>query len=224
MSAPSEVPEGQAQASDPRAEHLHVRQVTAAWRRIESWLRMHAPDSHALLEGGASEGEIRALEEALGAEVPAPLQALWRLCAGVHSSRHSAFMLGRRALMSLSSVLQVHRTEMDFQRQEDERQPRGDDEFTFWRPGWIPVLSFRADDFSSGLYLDTATGLLCYWSRFAERWPKYESLTAYLEEMADALETPGLIEAPKPGLIDGSLVWGPPTNPDQRALWVPFAG
>lgn len=83
------------------------------------------------------------------------------------------------------------------------------DDFVFWRPAWIPVFSFGADDTTSGLCLDAETGRLCYWSRYAERWPEYESLTTYLEETADTLETPWLTDGAQPGLIDQHLVWGP---------------
>jgi hypothetical protein len=59
---------------------------------------------------------------------------------------------------------------------------------------------------------------------FGERQPEFESLTTFLEEMADALEAPSLADPAKPGLVNRGLVWGPPVDPDLEALWVPFAG
>ncbi|MGI5472433.1 hypothetical protein [Streptomyces sp. CA-132043] len=49
-------------------------------------------------------------------------------------------------------------------------------------------------------------------------------MTMFLEETADRLEYPKLFPGHRPGLIDGMLVWGPPEDPDERALWEPWNG
>ncbi|MFE4946944.1 SMI1/KNR4 family protein [Streptomyces sp. NPDC056641] len=209
---------GHEQAPDPRLEELGARQVARAWRRIESWLRAHAPASYASLRAGASEDEIAAVEAALGVRVPAGLKALWRLRAGVHGVAGAGFLLENRALMTPDSVITFHQQQMLSQQRD------GDDEFTIWKRSWIPVCSFGVGDHTYGLYLDGETGQLCYWSRYAERWPEFESLTTYLEEMEDALAAPSLATGAKPGLVNGALMWGPPNWPDPEAPWVPFTG
>lgn len=205
-------------APDPRLEAIAARQVAGAWERITGWLRDHAPGSYASLKGGASEDEIAALEEALNVRVPADLRALWALSAGVHDVRGATFLLDNRALMDLDSVAAFHRQEMEFQ------QRNGSDEFTFWKASWIPVCSFGAVDRTYGLYLDADTGQLCYWDRYGERRPEYASLTTYLEEMADALDTPSLVFGARPGLADGCLAWGPPPDAAIEAAWAPYSG
>ncbi|MFF3460398.1 SMI1/KNR4 family protein [Streptomyces sp. NPDC002730] len=206
------------QAPDPHLEEIAARQVTGAWQRIETWLHAHAPASYASLKAGASEGEIAALEEALGVRIPADLKALWSLHSGVHNVHGARFLMENWALMDLDSVVSFYQQQMRSQQRD------GDDEFTFWTVSWIPVCSFGADDRTYGLYLDAETGQLCYWDRYGERRPEYASLTTYLEEMADALEAPSLVTGARPGLADGGLAWGPPTDPDIEAAWVPFAG
>ncbi|MFD6338991.1 SMI1/KNR4 family protein [Streptomyces sp. NPDC060131] len=208
--------EGHDQAPDPRLEELGARQVARAWQGIESWLREHAPASYASLRAGASEDEIAALEAALGVQVPAGLKALWRLRAGVHRVAGAGFLLENQALMTPDAVIAFHQQQMLSQQQ------GGDDEFTIWKPSWIPVCSFGVGDHTYGLYLDTETGQLCHWSRYAERWPEFESLTTYLEEMEDALAAPSLVTGARPGLVNGALMWGPPNWPDPEAPWVPF--
>jgi len=74
------------------------------------------------------------------------------------------------------------------------------------------MCSFNAHDTLHGLYLDIETGMICRWGEFGERQPEFESLTTFLEEMADALEAPSLAGPAKPGLVNGGLAW------------VPFAG
>ncbi|MET8012855.1 SMI1/KNR4 family protein [Streptomyces sp. NPDC005271] len=202
----------QDQAPDPGLEEAAVRQVTAAWRRIEAWLREHAPASYESLKAGASEEEIAALEGTLGMRLPADLRA------GVRGVYGAGFLLDNRTLMDLDAVAGFYRMQMMFQ-----QRSRGDEDPT-WCPSWIPFCSYWVDDRSSGLYLDSATGELGYFSRYAERWTEYASLTAYLEETADALQAPGLVTGSRPGLAGGALVWGPPTHPDPDHPWVEYTG
>lgn len=202
------------------AQAIEERQVADAWLRITTWLRCHAPATLELLRPGATEDEITALQQALGVRIPAGLKSLWRQCAGVRTvpGQGSNFLLGGWALMSPDSVTYVYREKMVSQERD------GDDEFLFWRPAWIPVCSFYAADYTHGLYLDAETGKIGGWSRFYEHRPGFESLTDYLEEMADALEAPSLVTGEKPGLVNDVLVWGPPSDPGLEAMWTPFTG
>lgn len=203
---------------DDLRHKIEVRQVTDAWRRIETWLSAHAPASLAMLRPGATEEEIDGLQTAIGVRIPAGLRALWRLHAGVYVDPSASFLLGRWSLMDFASVVRTYQRETTSQ-----RRP-GADRFVLWRPAWIPVCSYSADDSSYGLYLDAETGRLGYWDRFGERRVEYESLTTYLEEMADSLEAPSLATGYRPGIVDRGLVWGPPNHPGERARWVEFTG
>ncbi|OAR21871.1 hypothetical protein A8W25_30845 [Streptomyces sp. ERV7] len=211
---------------------MAVRQVTDAWQRIETWLRAHAPASYACLKPGASQGEIAALEEALDARVPADLKALWSLHAGVRGRQGAGFLLDNYALMDLDGVVSVYQMKMDSQRHEEtlnairRAEGRGEDEFTIWKPSWVPVFSFGPTDLIYGIYLDTETGALHRWSNSYEAQDdeRRETLITYLEEVADFLETPGLAVGARPGLAGGALVWGPPNHSDPDRLWVEYTG
>ncbi|MFG7942609.1 SMI1/KNR4 family protein [Streptomyces cacaoi] len=225
---------GELPAASSGAGELRARQVTVAWQRIEAWLRDHAPASHSSLKPGAPEEEIVALERVLGVPVPVELKALWRLCAGAEKGRAgAAFLLGDWVPMGLDSVAEVHRSQMSLQlrheqetrAQQRERRDRGaDGGFVHWNPAWIPFCSLGVEDFGYGLYVDGRTGAVCEWTEFADHHePEYASLTVYLEEMADALETPALA-CTRPGLVDGAaLSWGR-LAPGQKALWEPLNG
>lgn len=205
---------------DPRMEEIEVRQVIDAWQRIVMWLTEYAPASAGALRPGASEADLAAVEETLGVRVPAELKALWGLNAGVDNVDGAAFLLRNWALMTPDSVIRFYRMQMGIQQRD------GNDEFTVWKPSWIPVCSFGAADVAFGLYLDTRGGELWRWSRYGDvrAEPEFESVTVLLEEMADTLEAPSLAGLPKPGLVEGGLSWGPPSDPDREALWEPLAG
>ncbi|MBO0514791.1 SMI1/KNR4 family protein [Streptomyces beijiangensis] len=209
-----------------RAQTVEERQVTDAWRRIASWLRQHAPATLEELLPGASEEEIAALEQALGVRIPVGLKALWRECAGVQSGSGAVFLLERRALMRFDAIVVVYQMQIQLQRRSQTLSERRGEvqEVALWQPSWIPFCSFGADDYTYGLSLDAETGRLWSWSQFAERSVEFESLTAYLEEMADVLEVPSLATGYRPGLVNDALEWGPPEDPEQRALWVPYSG
>ncbi|RII06958.1 hypothetical protein DSC45_34590 [Streptomyces sp. YIM 130001] len=201
---------------DPRAQALQAGRVVEAWQRFTSALRERAPASYALLRSGTSESVIQSLEATLGVRIPADLKALWRLNAGVQEHPMASFLPERWALMELDTVIKAHQVHMGFQREwSDDLPPQ-------WRPSWIPFASWSVTDTSHGLYLDGDSGEVCRWTRFGDRDPEQPSLTVYLEDTADALDTPALATHPKPGLINGFLQWGPRDDPEERALWAPL--
>ncbi|WP_327352005.1 SMI1/KNR4 family protein [Streptomyces sp. NBC_01304] len=199
---------------------VEARQVTDAWQRIEAWLGQHAPGTLAALRPGARDAEVTALvQDRIGVRIPPGLRALWAEHAGVHDVPWASFMLGDRALMDFEAVVSKYEMMRDLQRRD------GDEEHPFWRAAWIPFCSAGAHDTASGLYLDAETGRICHWDMYGERTPRYESLTTYLEEMADRLEAPTLVGGDKPGLLDlRALAWGPPVDAERAALWEPFTG
>ncbi|MFC4612929.1 SMI1/KNR4 family protein [Streptomyces maoxianensis] len=187
-------------APDPRLEEMAARQVTAAWQRVETWLRDHAPVSFDSLQEGASSEEIDRAERELGVRVPGDLRALWHLHRGVQSSSGAAFLPDNAKLMTIAEAIELHQhwgQIYDF----------GDG---LWDHRWIPVCTLGEHSWSNGLYLDAGTGEVWSWDEFANRRVEFESLTTLLEEMADALEAPSLAGPAKPGLVDGALVWGTP--------------
>ncbi|WP_233273662.1 SMI1/KNR4 family protein [Streptomyces broussonetiae] len=195
---------------DPAMEAIAARQVTEAWQRMAGWLAEHAPGSYRTLLPGAGEEEIGRAEEAFGVELREDLKALWRLCAGVRDEPGAGFLAENRSLLPIGESVRVQQRQLGFADEE------------LWRPEWIPVCSFNTHDTTCGLYMDMGTGHLYAWTRFGECRPEHDSLTTYLEEIADALEVPLLAGPAKPGLLRGALMWGPTGDPDDG--WEPFTG
>ncbi|WP_189959508.1 SMI1/KNR4 family protein [Streptomyces violascens] len=195
--------------------------VTRAWSRIVEWLAEYAPPSYAALKPGASDNEIAALEQTLGAGVPEELKALWRLSAGEDGVDGSGLMLGDWTLMPLDAVIEVYQMQMRFQ----EASGEDEDALVLWKPSWIPFCSFNPSDTAYGLYMNGETGEVCKWTRFGDREREYESLPAYLELMAVSLEAPLAAAGPeKPGMRGGALMWGPPPDEERRDQWVRHLG
>ncbi|MFD7922183.1 SMI1/KNR4 family protein [Streptomyces sp. NPDC059740] len=217
-------PEHGGGSEGPLEAAVQARQTTDAWQRIASWLREHAPSTYAALKPGASERETGALEKALDVRVPASLRALWRLCAGSIDVYGAGLLPDHGwALMSLDTVVSSYQAHMESLRRQVEQF--GEEEgMPLWRPSWVPFCSWSVTDLSYGRFVDGETGETGSWDETGERTVEDKSLTMLLEEMADRLEYPQMFPGAKPGLIDGTLVWGPPLTPEERAVWKPWKG
>ncbi|MER5947924.1 SMI1/KNR4 family protein [Streptomyces sp. NPDC001904] len=185
-----------------RQGDIEARQVDDAWQRIETWLRRNAPATAAVLRPGAPDDELAAFERDLGVRIPAGLTALWRRCAGMTAGpgEGTSFLLGEWAPMTLDAVLRTYRLQMSILVTLDD--------YVSWRPSWIPFAAFGPHDALSGLCLDAETGRIWRWTEYAERTLAHESLTVYLEDMADALDVPELSPGAAPRVREGALVWG----------------
>ncbi|MFD5628485.1 hypothetical protein [Streptomyces sp. NPDC127072] len=107
---------------------------------------------------------------------------------------------------------------LNARRSEDER-------VTVWKATWIPVVAAGPADTTSGLYLDTETGYLGRWSRYAEPpVDELDTLVTYLEEAADMLEAPALATRDRPGLIGEALVWLDGVTAARESRWQPLTG
>ncbi len=217
-------PEPVGPSERPLEDAVQARQATEAWQRIGSWLRRHAPTTHAALKSGASEAELAALEEVLGVRIPVPLRALWRQCAGSRDVRGAGLFPDHGwALMDLDAVARSYEGHITSQRRW-EQQFGAEEGMPLWKSSWFPFCSWSVTDLSHGRFVDGETGETGSWGETAERTVEDESLTMLLEEMADRLEYPKLFPGYEPGLIGGMLVWGPPHAPEERALWEPWSG
>ncbi|MET9564101.1 hypothetical protein [Streptomyces tauricus] len=133
---------------------------------------------------------------------------------------------GNMALMNLDAVAARYRLKTGAQtrhaalgagRPEEER-------VTVWEATRIPVIALGPDDHTMGLYLDTATGYLGFFSGEVEApGDVLDTLVTYLEEAADMLETPALAARDKPGLIGGALVWLSSVDPAHEQRWQPLS-
>ncbi|KAG5560917.1 hypothetical protein RHGRI_004074 [Rhododendron griersonianum] len=64
-----------------------VRRVKRCWGRLKSWLSANFPEALATLRKGASEGEIKSLENNLKVKLPLPTRLLYRFCDGQDMKR-----------------------------------------------------------------------------------------------------------------------------------------
>ena len=128
--------------------------------------------------------------------------------------------------MALDAAASVYRLHMGSQAQEDVlNADRVEDErITLWKPTWIPVVAHSANDSSSGMFLDAATGYLGRWTRYHARLgEQLDTLVTYLEETADMLEAPALATRDTPGLVGDALVWRSRLDAAQKDRWRPLA-
>ncbi|MFD7169752.1 SMI1/KNR4 family protein [Streptomyces violascens] len=189
------------------------RQVTDAWRRIEGWLREHAPATYAALGPGADDEQINAVENALGFAVPVELRMLWGLVSGGNVKGRGPWR-DNNNLISLDEVIGHYRLKLKIQADLDENHEKfarlEEDRAIAWQRLWIPVFSTRVYDTSHGAFLDAGNGLMWKWTRYAYIPPTdkdpQDSIVTYMEDLADALEYPALAED-TPGLVEGALVW-----------------
>ncbi|MGC5412918.1 SMI1/KNR4 family protein, partial [Streptomyces sp. DT225] len=87
------------------------------------WLAEYTPPSYAALRPGASDEEMAELEAVAGAALPAELKALWRLSAGEDGVNGTGLMLGGWTLMPLDAVAEVHRRQMEVEKELGEDGP-----------------------------------------------------------------------------------------------------
>jgi cell wall assembly regulator SMI1 len=167
-------------------------------------VRQYAPASHAALLPGAGEAEICAVEEVYGMRMPGDLRTLWGLTGG-----GAGVFFGNYDLASFGRGMAFHGNRMRFQLEDGGNDANN---IPWWRPDWIPVFSNSRDSQAFVKYLDCESGLLYSWDRYGmnnygTEKEELDSVSTYLEEVADSLESPALAVRDSPGLIDGYLVW-----------------
>ncbi|MFZ3571280.1 SMI1/KNR4 family protein [Streptomyces sp. BH097] len=187
------------------------RQVRSAWGRVENWLGEHAPGSLAALRPSPQAGEVQELARRIGVRLSPSLTALWSLRPGAYEELPwAAFMLDEMALLPLDRVAEAYEFHMSVARGSgiDEAEEGA---VPHWRASWIPFCAPDRHELHPLLYVDLETGRVCFWSKYGDRGPRYESVTDYLEEMADRLESPHLLGGLVPGTQDMRvLVWDSP--------------
>ncbi|WP_420078913.1 SMI1/KNR4 family protein [Streptomyces sp. JL4002] len=98
-------------------------QLEEMWRQLTAWLAINAPEDHAALRPGASQRDVRQLEDGVGFEVSSDLKLLLSLNDGVIARRSSteggAFILGY-SLLDVKGVLEWQRNLADMSEDAEE--------------------------------------------------------------------------------------------------------
>jgi hypothetical protein len=185
----------------------------AAWTRVESWLRQHAPRTFDRLPEPATQDEILALEQQLDLKVPADVRAFYLLRNGTGPA-----------------------SDFEWPASHDEPEPTGYflpdgegigplDMLSVWFNGpagaedldaqphrrHLPLTATDPDGFY-GVFTDCTPGegygLLGSYAEAELPSPGEESFSTYLTQVADALWAGrGLLNGTAPRVVDGRLDW-----------------
>jgi cell wall assembly regulator SMI1 len=179
------------------------------WEVIREWLESHCPAEAARLRPPASEAELRAAEDEVGASLPSDLGGWWRTADGVTDG--SWLMPAGFAPYSVAAALSSRRAWIGasedgglIARHADE--PAGTSCDGVWLPRWLPVAgSGGGDDIFVDLRPGPAFGCVGEfrhdsWDYRGPRWP---SVTAMLAETADVLTTGRSVRGFRPRVADG---------------------
>ncbi|WP_019631198.1 SMI1/KNR4 family protein [Actinomadura atramentaria] len=198
-----------------------VERLVAAWGRIESWLRAHAPASGALLRPPAGEADIAAAEAAMGVELPATLAAWYRIHDGVDEDRAPS------GAARIAGILPSGKTMLPLDRVVGEYQMRTRE----WeRAAGIVPFARTPGDVWYGWYVDARKGGASYGN--LGRWAVDEAdepypwpsrgwpLPDWLVEIAAVLEQGRPMRRPdgtenvgdRPALYRGGLTWVDPRD------------
>ncbi len=180
--------------------------VTAAWARIEAWMRRHTPAGLAVLSPPATPSTIAAAAADLGLPFPADLVDSLRRHDGQTTW---ANILPEAPPLSAAGIVEQYRIRMELAPDVDGFASHGGEE-PWWHERWLPFGDGDGDLQVIDLRPGPGLGRLGWAPHdnpadFSEAWP---SLPAYLTAVADALETGGAVGAWHPYVtVDGTLWW-----------------
>ncbi|KUN03531.1 hypothetical protein AQI95_23880 [Streptomyces yokosukanensis] len=119
------------------------------WHNLATWLAEHAPGDYESLLPGASEGEIKRLEDGLGFSVHEDVRTTLRLHNGVTMRRAStepgAFVLGY-SLLDVNGILGAYR---DLVSMVEDAREEGEEELVVGRIAdsrWVPLAQNMSGD------------------------------------------------------------------------------
>ncbi|MER7502138.1 SMI1/KNR4 family protein [Nonomuraea pusilla] len=186
-----------------------TRAVNRQWRRIETWLRAHAPRSYRTLGGPGRPGTIAVAEAQMGVRFPDDLRAsLLRHDGSLDRDRVWGFGFLGASAMSVREIRDTWREQCELDAEEGPGRyadPRGDR----WDGRMIPFAAYERGD---RLVIDSVVRDVG--ETHAEDGMGFEvggvplrSYYALLRATADALENGGAIGYWKPEAVAGVLEW-----------------
>ena len=170
------------------------------WSRIESWLRVNAPQILETLQPGISDTQITELENFLSIRFPEDVRSSYRIHNG-QSSYEYGFIDGREFLSveRIKDEWQVWKELLDSGTfQKEDGQDQGSDPApgicnVWWSPKWIP-LTYDGSGNHDCLDLNptdrgTVGQIITMWHDDATREIVAPSFRAWLQQYAEGLES-----------------------------------
>lgn len=152
--------------------------------RMDRWLAVNRPDYYALLQPGATEVELDAVEARFTLKLPGAFRQLYRWRNG-QDPMSSASLQMNRSFCTLEEVAST-KAMLDGMIGFDFDDPR------YWRRGWVPFLHNGAGSY---LCLDLAAEdggrpgqLVGFWKADNDRSVEFPSVEAWLANLVAAME------------------------------------
>jgi cell wall assembly regulator SMI1 len=164
------------------------------WNRIESWLKVNAPEIHSDLLPGAADEEVRSAEEHLGVKFPEDAKASFRIHNGQRGM--ASPLMGEWQLLPLENVM----SQWDIMKGLSDAgkfanvksKPVGPVRDDWWNVKWVPLAYNGAGDLQC-LDFDPAPGgaagqMISFWHMDEKRERLSNDFRSWLQGFADDLE------------------------------------
>jgi cell wall assembly regulator SMI1 len=129
--------------------------MTGTWYEIEKWMQVHAKPIYDTLEIGAHDSDIRRVEDAIGATLPADVVATYRIHNGQADETSGSFAscLFERRWYSTHAILTEWRMMKSLVKagEFDAVHSQGPDEIDcrlWWNACWLPVTGTENGDYT----------------------------------------------------------------------------
>lgn len=158
--------------------------VEALIGRMDRWLAANRPGYYVLLQPGATDAELDAVEARFSLTLPAAFRQLYRWRNG-QDPMSSAPLQGNRSFCTLEEIADT-KGMLDGMIGSDFDDPR------YWRRGWVPFLHNGGGSY---LCLDLAAEdgghpgqLVAFWKRDRDRPVEYPNVEAWLADLVASME------------------------------------
>jgi cell wall assembly regulator SMI1 len=199
----------------PRRTERTPASVSSSWQRLERWLGKHFPRGLLALRSGASEAQLKKLEQVLGQTLPQDMRASWALHDGEEPGVWEGVIFRCRLISvqgietvwrHLQSVLPMQEAHPDrFGLDECTSFPKGAIQCVNYTRGWIPLHDWDGRHF--GVDLNPAPHgvrgqVINFGLGHSAKYVLARSWGHFLEDVADELEAGNFVlEVDKDGGI-----------------------
>ncbi len=187
------------------------------WTRIENWIKVKAPEVFEVIQVGATEAQIRQLEEFLAIKLPEDVKSLYRVCDG--QLDYSYGVIEGRELLSLDRIKEewiVWQELIDAGDFNDENgidlscEPDLGIQNVWMSKKWIPLTYDGAGNHYC-LDLDPAEGgtvgqIITVWHDAPYREIIAPSVRDWLDEYAQALESDKFVFSEEYGIVEADSI------------------